>query len=645
MEVSESGISNAYFDKVSNYSLSRLREEPRKINEELGKLKIETEEMSVQNYTAHIDNHRCLTAGIKGLKSMDKDLNGFSENISGVKEEGTKFLNNAAHLVDRHKEFQSTMQQYNQILQLLEIPQLLDACIKRQAFEDALRLAGFVEKLTKRHGVLYASANSGNENEGRNKVKKKKNGFDLILNICKDVKEMIESLRSDLIHTLGGSLTLPLCVRTVGYLRRVIALLHKFNNISPLDNNNNINNNNKKKQQRSKYSFESVQLEKIFLTSRSNYLSAELAKIKQGQPSEYIVKSIEKRRVILCEIMSQYNAIFVDDNNSNNNKSIIRSNRDGEEESKKNDSSTISNEQRLMDWIVQQVNKTLAMLRKFVVMIDDGVALSNVIEQATYMAKSLGKFGADFRSLLVPIFHKRVMKLASDFWEDAILQFQKNIKNVEWLKIDLKSILKSEKQKFLEKHENDNNNEGKDKDSKNVRAPPPILLQFPSLGHFTNAIIGSFNELRHIAFLSLRDNLASLFINKISELIAIVKELDPVKDTRTKKKILKRYQLYCNYGLNACVAHLLILFQSIYGETDARFNKWYKLKAKEINNKMKFNDGNPPSSNMNANNKSNDKKVQSTGVNDGEKINNVNDAAVVSNIDGKDREDEDGDLI
>ena len=102
------------------------------------------------------------------------------------------------------------------------------------------------------------------------------------------------------------------------------------------------------------------------MTSRSNYLSAELAKIKQGQPSEYIVKSIEKRRVILCEIMSQYNAIFVDDNNSNNNKSIIRSNRDGEEESKTNDSSTISNEQRLMDWIVQQVNKTLAMLRKFV---------------------------------------------------------------------------------------------------------------------------------------------------------------------------------------------------------------------------------------------------------------------------------------
>ena len=41
------------------------------------------------------------------------------------------------------------------------------------------------------------------------------------------------------------------------------------------------------------------------------------------------------------------------------------------------------------------------MLRKFVVMIDDGVALSNVIEQATYMAKSLGKFDKITDSSLV----------------------------------------------------------------------------------------------------------------------------------------------------------------------------------------------------------------------------------------------------
>ena len=90
-------------------------------------------------------------------------------------------------------------------------------------------------------------------------------------------------------------------------------------------------------------------------------------------------------------------------------------------------------------------------MNKFLVMVDDGVALSNIVEQATYMARSLGKFGADFSSLLVPIFHQRAMKLASDMWEDSISQFQHNFKKIEWIKIDFKSIMKSEKNKKLEK--------------------------------------------------------------------------------------------------------------------------------------------------------------------------------------------------
>eukprot|EP00943_MAST-04B_sp_MAST-4B-sp1_P003707 g3707.t1 len=587
MEQRNPKISSVYYDKVSNYTLSRLREEPRKLNEELEKLRIETETMSVENYTAHIDNHRCLAAGIKGLKTMANSLNGFSENLATVKNESKRFIEHAAPLVDRHKDFRSTMQQYSQILQLLEIPQLLDACIKRQSFEDSLRLASFVEKLTKRHAVLNSAVHLDKESEEDEKSNpfvnmknNKKRGFVLILNICYAVKQRMETLRVELIRTLSGLLTLPLCVRTVGYLRRVIALLDKFNNIAALKNyyENFYGQKNKKSHGNNEYSFKTVQLEKVFLISRSNYLNAELAKIKQGNPSEYIVQCIEKRRVVLCEIMSQYNAIFADDSKNNNT-----------EESKNNVLTPMTNEQRLMEWIVNQVNDTLNMLTKFVGMVNDGAALSNVIEQSTYMAKSLGKFGADFRSLLVPIFHERVVKLASNLWEETITQFKKNIKNVEWIKIDLKSVLRSQKQQTVQTHETGSNNEDGEGKFKNVNSPPSILLQFPSLGHFTNGMIGSFNELRHIAFLSLRKDLATMFLDNMKILIEIVKSSSPTQVTRAKKKVLKRYNLYCNYGVNACVAHLLVLFQNIYGENDGRFNKWYALKAQEINENMNFN--------------------------------------------------------
>ena len=53
---------------------------------------------------------------------------------------------------------------------------------------------------------------------------------------------------------------------------------------------------------------------------------------------------------------------------------------------------------------------------------------------------------------------------------------------------------------------------------------------------------------------------------------------------------MKRYRLYGNFGVNACVAHLLVLFQTIYGDKDARFKKWFQSKAQEIHQKMDFDD-------------------------------------------------------
>ena len=116
------------------------------------------------------------------------------------------------------------------------------------------------------------------------------------------------------------------------------------------------------------------------------------------------------------------------------------------------------------------------------------------------------------------------------------------------------------------------------------------MLQFPSLGHFANGIINSFNELRHVAFLALRDTLAVSFFALIDKLIQLVKEAKPPNTMQFRKKAMKRYKLYCNFGVNACVAHLLVLFQTIYGDKDVRFKKWFQSKAQEIHQKMDFED-------------------------------------------------------
>ena len=108
MDQREHGVDSLYMDRVSNYSLSQLRQEPEKLKDLLQKLKMETEEMSVENYTAHIDNHRCLTASMKGLNFMHNEMNSFQGKIAMVREESKRFLENATSLVDKHKDFFSS---------------------------------------------------------------------------------------------------------------------------------------------------------------------------------------------------------------------------------------------------------------------------------------------------------------------------------------------------------------------------------------------------------------------------------------------------------------------------------------------------------------------------------------------------------
>ena len=50
-------------------------------------------------------------------------------------------------------------------------------------------------------------------------------------------------------------------------------------------------------------------------------------------------------------------------------------------------SDSLHQERRLMDWIISQIDDTLKIMIKFLVMVDDGVALSNIVKRATYVAK------------------------------------------------------------------------------------------------------------------------------------------------------------------------------------------------------------------------------------------------------------------
>lgn len=84
------------------------------------------------------------------------------------------------------------------MLELLEVPQLMDTCIRNGSYDDALDLKGFIEKLAFMHSDLM-----------------------VVQSLVKEVDHASQSMLEQLLQKLRTNVQLPDCLRIIGYLRRL----------------------------------------------------------------------------------------------------------------------------------------------------------------------------------------------------------------------------------------------------------------------------------------------------------------------------------------------------------------------------------------------------------------------------------------
>lgn len=143
-----------YVAKLNQFSLETLSSEPEKLNEEKKQLLKQTQELAYSNYKTFIQRAECLNEIHAKFKSVQN-------NLSEVAEELPKFsqkcqdLKNVASQVDAHRKLNSlVMSKSNELLKVLELPQLMENCIKNGHFEEALELSSYIKWLGKKHGNI-----------------------------------------------------------------------------------------------------------------------------------------------------------------------------------------------------------------------------------------------------------------------------------------------------------------------------------------------------------------------------------------------------------------------------------------------------------------------------------------------------------
>lgn len=240
---------------------------------------------------------------------------------------------------------------------------------------------------------------------------------------------------NQLLQQLRSNSQLPVCLRVIGYLRRMDV-------------------------------FTEAELRVKFLQARSTWLHSILSAIPDEDAYFHITKTIEACRVHLFDIITQYRAIFSDEDSL-----VVPVGRH-----------TAVNEAAIFyGWVVQKVAEFLATLERD---LERGVGsrLDSLLGQCMYFGLSFSRVGADFRGQLAPMFQRVAVETFRKAVKEAVERFQEDMDL--YTLIALPSMLGGTIPPAASTSQ------------PGTLQPPMCLLDFQPLACFLNNVLTAFNDLR-----------------------------------------------------------------------------------------------------------------------------------------------------
>ncbi|KAI5418783.1 conserved oligomeric Golgi complex subunit 8 [Lathyrus oleraceus] len=248
-----------YVSELLSFTLDRLHKEPELLRVDAERIRRQMQEVAVGNYRSFIAAADALLAIRHEVSSIDNHLESMINEIPKLTFGCTEFIESAEQILEKRNMNQTMLANHSTLLDLLEIPQLMDTCVRNGNYDEALDLEAFVGKLSTMHPKLP-----------------------IIQALAAEVRLTTQSLLSQLLQKLRSNIQLPECLRIIGYLRRIAV-------------------------------FSEYGMRLLFLRCREAWLNGILEDLDQANPYEYLKGMINCHRMHLFDVVNQYRAIFADD--------------------------------------------------------------------------------------------------------------------------------------------------------------------------------------------------------------------------------------------------------------------------------------------------------------------------------------------
>eukprot|EP00939_MAST-03C_sp_MAST-3C-sp1_P003857 g3857.t1 len=491
------------------FSLQRLKTEPEKLQREIENVDAQIKAACLDNYDAYIENHGCFEEIEENAFKMSSMLETSVSELPKLVQAAKEFGSVGKEIADLHEQTEKTLHQHTQLLELLEVPQLMETCVRSGLFEKALDLLAFAKVLEQRHLKTSMSTEhilSGlDHNETARMLQQSRR---IVSGVVEEVRECIPTMQHSLLRRLCGNIQFPQCLKLVGYLKR----LERLRGAS-ID---------------TRGSREDRSLSEDFLRCREESMNRALRAKKSADAFQQLVGVIETSRVYWFDIVTQHQAIFTSDASS---------------------SDRVEDERVVLSrWILRKTRVFVGSLKSHLERIKDGAKIASAYEHCAYFGSYLGQIGADFRSLLPPIFENRMHAMIVGKWKASLADFARALPSTFASQVAMTNLSIAPLSTRLED-----------------LAPPSTLLVFPFLAALTNGYLVSFNELRRCALSSLGTPLRQSLRESI---FCVVDELASFK----RQAVQQLYKKTCNDLFSTCckivavqlVPYVLRCFEAIY---------------------------------------------------------------------------------
>ncbi|XP_077569384.1 conserved oligomeric Golgi complex subunit 8 [Stigmatopora nigra] len=267
----------AYLSELSSLGVDELGREQERLAEERARVLEQTRHLAFSDYQTFIRTADCTERIYRDFGRVEANVSRLLDKVPALAHRCRRFAEEAEHMSARRATNTLTLKRHTEILEILEIPQLMDTCVRNAYYEQALELAAYVRRLDNKHG-----------------------SNPLIQGLAREVRESSGLMLLQIQRQLRGEAQLSSCLRAVGLLRRAAGA--GGGGGAP----------------------DEAELRVKFLRARGAWLRSALDAVPDGDPYGHASKSAEAARSHLFDVLTQYRAVFSEPGPAPRNARVLR---------------------------------------------------------------------------------------------------------------------------------------------------------------------------------------------------------------------------------------------------------------------------------------------------------------------------------